>query len=152
MIQHHLASPQATERLGACLADTVQASCCIYLSGELGAGKTTLVRGFLHRWGYEGKVKSPTYTLVEPYSIAGWEVWHCDLYRLNDPEELAFLGIRDFMNEHTVLLIEWPERGAALLPKPDLRLLLDYVANERRCCLEATSECGQEMLNFFSFP
>ena len=151
MIQHHLASYQATERLGACLANVVTAGCCIYLLGELGAGKTTLVRGFLHHWGYQGKVKSPTYTLVEPYTIAGREVWHCDLYRLSDPEELVFLGIRDFIDGQTVLLIEWPERGSILLPRPDVRVTLEYVRDERRCCIQATSECGQKMLHSFSF-
>ena len=99
-----------------CWRDCSPASLIVYLKGDLGAGKTTLVRGFLRGLGYKGTVKSPTYTLIEPYRIAGKSICHLDLYRLADAEELEYLGVRDLLQEETVLLIEWPERGEGVLP------------------------------------
>jgi tRNA threonylcarbamoyladenosine biosynthesis protein TsaE len=118
----------------------------IFLAGELGAGKTTLTRGFLHGLGHRGAVKSPTYTLVEPYDIAGRRVYHLDLYRVANPGELEYLGLREMLVEDAVLLIEWPERGAGWLPPPDLEIRLFHQREGRRLELSAPGVRGQAVL------
>lgn len=122
----------AMEALGSRLATHVEPGQIVFLRGELGAGKTTLVRGLLHGLGLTGAVKSPTYTLVEPYSLRGLQLFHFDLYRLNDPEELEFLGLRDYLHGQGVCLIEWPERGAGYLPAPDAEAQITVEAPGRR--------------------
>lgn len=102
----------------------------IYLQGELGVGKTTLVRGLLQALGHRGPVRSPTYTLIEPYETLTPPVWHLDLYRLGDASELEYLGFSDLLDGRSLVLIEWPERGAGALPAPDLRVQIDYVESE----------------------
>ena len=133
-----LKSAQNTEALGARLAAGLSGSCIVYLRGELGAGKTTLVRGFLRALGYQGPVKSPTYTLVEPYILGGQRIFHLDLYRLADPEELEFIGLRDLLDDEAILLVEWPERGAGILPEADLDIRLDYDKDARLCQIQGT--------------
>lgn len=96
----------------------------VLLHGDLGAGKTTLVRGLLRGLGYQGAVRSPTYTLIEPYAFNDWTLYHLDLYRLGDPEELDYLGLRDLLSERGLVLIEWPERAGSLLPPPALEVWL----------------------------
>ena len=117
-----LADSAATEAAGAALGRALPTDeTVIYFQGDLGAGKTTLVRGMLHGLGHAGRVPSPTYTLVEPYEIGGRRLTHMDLYRIADPEELAYLGVRDLSG---ILLVEWPERGARFLPPADITVRL----------------------------
>jgi tRNA threonylcarbamoyladenosine biosynthesis protein TsaE len=118
-MQKYLNNAEDTERFGAELWELVPSKCLIFLNGDLGAGKTTLVRGFLRAAGFTGAVKSPTYTLVEEYTIGSRKVFHFDLYRLVDPEELEWIGIRDYLAQNSVCFIEWPDMGKGFLPEPD---------------------------------
>ncbi len=132
-----LADEAATRALGARIAGSFAAGGVIYLQGELGAGKTTLVRGLLGALGVGGRVKSPTYTLLEPYELAGGRLAvHLDLYRLGAAEELEYLGLRELAQPGNLLLVEWPERGAGHLPPPDLRVILSHHGEARRARLE----------------
>lgn len=138
----------ATEALGARLAGACgDDGLVVYLHGELGSGKTTLVRGLLHALGHAGRVRSPTYTLVEPYELGARSVYHFDLYRLVDPEELEFMGIRDFLDPAALLLVEWPEKGAGWLPPAELDLSLAYAdGGGRSARLAAAGARGEAVL------
>jgi tRNA threonylcarbamoyladenosine biosynthesis protein TsaE len=118
----------------------------IYLKGQLGAGKTTFTRGFLRGLGWVDKVKSPTYTLVESYSFDHLEVFHFDFYRILDPEELEWIGIRDYFHDRSLCLIEWPEQGGNRLPKPDIIIQLTIVQEVRRLELSASTQIGKSVL------
>jgi tRNA threonylcarbamoyladenosine biosynthesis protein TsaE len=118
-MQKYLHNAEETEQFGAELFKSVPSKCLIFLYGDLGAGKTTIVRGFLRAAGYNGIVKSPTYTLVEEYAIGGRKIFHFDLYRVLDPEELEWIGIRDYFDQESICFIEWPDKGKGYLPKPD---------------------------------
>jgi len=118
----------------------------IGLTGDLGAGKTTLVGGLLAALGHEGAARSPTYTLIEPYRLAGRDVNHCDLYRLRHPAELDDLGLRDLATPRSLLLLEWPERAEGRLGTPDLSLELAYLDDGRSVDFAAASEAGRRVL------
>ena len=120
----YLADEQAMSDFGARIARVTQGHGLIFLEGNLGMGKTTLSRGIIRGLGHVGAVKSPTFTLVEPYEIGDVRAFHFDLYRLVDPEELEFLGIRDYFEDNALCLIEWPDKGAGFLPKPDLTITI----------------------------
>ncbi len=136
----------ATENFGAQIALVSPPGVILFLTGELGAGKTTLTRGFLRGLGYLGPVKSPTYTLVEPYELEAGRVYHLDLYRLSDPEELEFMGIRDYFEDVSTCLIEWPERAKDRLPAPDLRLNIVYSNPGRRVAITGVTQAGRGVL------
>lgn len=141
----HLANETATTTLGAQLAQEIAVSGgVITLQGDLGTGKTCLVRSLLQALGHVGRVVSPTYTLMEPYEIAGRQVYHLDLYRLSDPEELAYLGLRDIDPLRDLILVEWPEKGGRWLPAADLALVLeDGVPNGREIKAAGHSQKGK---------
>jgi tRNA threonylcarbamoyladenosine biosynthesis protein TsaE len=144
--EFYLSEESATEKLAAKFATQCSKRTVIFLNGDLGAGKTTFSRGFLQGLGYHGRVKSPTYTLVEPYEIKGWRVFHFDLYRLSDPEELEYIGIRDYFEQDCLCLIEWPEKGTGLLAEADLEISIEFSGNGRRLIVEAKSGYGRDIL------
>ena len=148
-----LADTEATVAFGKTLADHIQTldrGVITFLHGDLGAGKTTLTRGFVQGMGHKGNVKSPTYTLVEPYELANWQVYHFDLYRLADPEELEYMGIRDYFGEKCCAFIEWPEKGKGILPSADLIINLAYSDEQRTVTLQAESAFGQQVISLLN--
>lgn len=150
----HLVDEAATVALGKALSNAVrhdvEQGIVVYLNGDLGAGKTTFTRGFVQGMGHTGKVKSPTYTLVEPYDLGEWQVYHFDLYRLADPEELEFIGIRDYFNEKSCSFIEWPEKGVGLLANADLIINIVYIGEQRNLTVVAQNDHGIRVLSALS--
>ncbi len=141
-----LPSENDTLELGRALSGLLTPPAVIYLEGQLGAGKTTLSRAILRGMGHSGSVKSPTYTLVEPYELADKMVYHFDLYRLSDPEELEFLGIRDYFQDNSLCLIEWAEKGSGLLPGPDLAITLGVSGKGRQARLQAYTDSMKQVI------
>jgi tRNA threonylcarbamoyladenosine biosynthesis protein TsaE len=155
-----LARPSDTEQLGARLAAALRAhagpaspiAAGIHLVGQLGAGKTTLVRGLAGALGIEGPIKSPTYTLVEPYTRDDVTLYHFDLYRLGNGEELEYLGARDAFAEAALCVIEWPERGQGWLPEPDLLVRLSVSGTGRDAEVRAGTPRGEALLALLDRP
>ena len=145
-ITRQLSDEAATIALATHLADAIAAQTVIFLQGDLGSGKTTFARALLRARGITGAIKSPTYTLLEPYRVANVDWCHCDLYRLGAPEELEMLGLRDYYAAGAVLLIEWPEQGQGYLPHADLLIKLSLAAQGRTCQAHAYSQKGAELL------
>lgn len=141
----HVPDVEAMEGLGRCMAGGACPG-AVFLRGELGAGKTTLARGLLRGLGEKGPVRSPTFTLIEPYPFEGLCVYHLDLYRVSDPAELELIGVRDYLGEDALLLIEWPERAGPLLPPPDLTVDIAVTAHGRDVRLESHSPAGARLV------
>jgi tRNA threonylcarbamoyladenosine biosynthesis protein TsaE len=133
------------ENLAYRLAEVVETPLVIHLHGDLGAGKTTLARALIHGLGYTGRVKSPTYGLLEHYEAGACYVLHLDLYRIAEPGELEFLGIPDLLDSRTLLLVEWPERGGRYLPSPDLTVHFRHAGEERLLRWQAHTERGEKV-------
>lgn len=141
-----LSDEDAQVAFGASLAAVLEPGTTLYLDGELGAGKTTLTRGIARGLGHTGAVKSPTYTLVEPYQHLTIPLYHFDLYRLADPEELEYLGVRDYFASDALVVVEWPQRGAGVLPAPDLALTIRVCREGRELELAAHTPRGDACL------
>ncbi|EMP56057.1 ATPase [Marinobacter santoriniensis NKSG1] len=145
-----LDSESETEQLGRELARRAvesESGLVVFLEGDLGMGKTTLSRGVMQGLGHDGAVKSPTYTLVEPYEHLKPRAYHFDLYRLGDPEELEYMGIRDYFSDENLCLVEWPERGQGVLPEPDLEIHLERQGEGRSVVIRARSARGAHLMN-----
>lgn len=148
-----LEDEQATIAFGQTLARLIPTGITVYLYGDLGAGKTTLVRGLIQSFLPDSKVKSPTYTLVEDYELENAQqnphdlkhIYHFDLYRLGDPEELEYIGGRDYFSNDAVCLVEWPQRGEGWLPESDVEITLEYQPDGRNIILKAHSEKGMKL-------
>ncbi|WP_447553241.1 tRNA (adenosine(37)-N6)-threonylcarbamoyltransferase complex ATPase subunit type 1 TsaE [Vreelandella sp. EE22] len=151
-MQVQLSDEVAHVAFGEALGRALEGRGRVYLEGELGAGKTTLARGILRAYGYQGAVKSPTYTLVEPYELDAQRVYHLDLYRLGDPEELEFIGGRDILSDQALCLIEWPSRGAGWLPDADVRIALTVARQGRAATLTPESQWGRQVLAALQAP
>lgn len=151
----YLADDDATTLLGAALARVLVRGLVIYLHGDLGAGKTALTRALLHAAGHPGHVKSPTYTLAEPYTVelagAPVEVVHFDLYRMAGPDEFLDAGFREYFNHRTVCIIEWPEKAGDVLPPPDINVFLTMHGEGRKVELQALSPHGSQCLERLHF-
>ena len=143
----NLADEAATEALGAAIAAGVAPGRVLHLKGDLGSGKTTVVRGLLRALGYAGRVKSPTYTLVEPYTLSRLHLYHFDLYRLKNENEWRDSGFQEYFNADSACAVEWPERAGALLPPPDLEVRLEFAGDGRRALLS-----GDAWLSLLRLP
>jgi len=150
-----LADSAATEALGTALAHALRPGLVIWLSGDLGAGKTTLARGLLRGLNFNGRVKSPTFSLLEIYVFSSFNLYHFDLYRFTDPEEWLDAGFRDYFNPYSVCLVEWPERGEGVLPAPDVLIRLGFSGPDcaaRKADLGALTEAGRQCMDRLGEP
>lgn len=146
MLKRTIVGEAAMVQFGVELGQSLSGGALVFLDGDLGAGKTTLCRGILASFGHQGAVKSPTYTLVETYQLVNASLHHFDLYRLGDPEELEFIGIRDYLGEGNFCLIEWPNRGRGILPEPDLEVAITVAGEGRDITVAALTESGKNAL------
>jgi tRNA threonylcarbamoyladenosine biosynthesis protein TsaE len=147
MLKMHLPDEAATRALGARLARVIAPGLLVYLHGDLGSGKTALARGLLRGLGYEGRVKSPTYTLVELYTVSRLNLYHFDFYRFHDPKEWRDAGFNEYFNDASVCLVEWPEKAAGLLPAADLEIALEFADDGRDLEIRAGTERGKACLH-----
>ena len=131
--------------LGECIRPFFSQGVIVFLNGELGAGKTTLCRGVLRDFDYSGAVKSPTYTLVEPYKFDLGHINHFDFFRIAHPDELDYIGIEEYFSVNTLSLIEWPEKGQSMLPKNDLTVSVDFREGKRVIQMESNSDIGEKI-------
>lgn len=137
----------ATVAFGKTLANACHGRGLLTLSGDLGTGKTTLSRGLVQAHGHTGAVKSPTYTIVEPYDFGDIRIFHFDLYRLEDPEELEFIGLWDYLDQEALIIVEWPERAAGVLPAPDVEIDFSVKDTGRLLTIKSGSDRGQQILS-----
>lgn len=155
VLQFHLPDETHTDALGASLSQVLAPGLVLYLHGDLGAGKTALTRALLHAAGYAGRVKSPTYTLAEPYEITidrqQLTMTHFDLYRMSSPEEFLDAGFREHFNEKSICIVEWPEKGEPVLPAPDINITLTVSKSGRDVELRALSDKGNQCLARLNF-
>ncbi|HEX7217869.1 MAG TPA: tRNA (adenosine(37)-N6)-threonylcarbamoyltransferase complex ATPase subunit type 1 TsaE [Burkholderiales bacterium] len=147
MRELRLPSPESTLRLGEALAAGAAPGRVLFISGDLGAGKTTLVRGLLRGLGYAGRAKSPTYALVEPYAFSSLDLYHFDFYRFKDRSEWLNSGFREHFNPGALCVVEWPEKAGDLLSPPDLHITLEFDGEARRARLDARSDAGRSWLS-----
>ena len=142
----NLADESATLALAQRIAKCLKPGMVVYLHGDLGAGKTTMVRGVLQALGYRGRVKSPTYTLVEPYQLGGLDLRHFDLYRMNDEQEWESAGFREEFDGHNIFFIEWPEKAASLIPPADLEIHLEILPTGRNAKIYTNTPIGMQCI------
>jgi tRNA threonylcarbamoyladenosine biosynthesis protein TsaE len=147
VLKMHLPDEAATRAQGARLARIIEPGLALYLHGELGSGKTTLARGLLRGLGHRGRVKSPTYTLVELYTVSRLDLYHFDFYRFKDPKEWRDAGFNEYFNDASVCLVEWPEKAAGLLPAADLDIALEFAGDGRDLSIRAGTESGKACLH-----
>lgn len=146
-VEIYLEDPQATTEIGFALGKAIaDQRLVVYLRGDLGAGKTALCQAIIKAYGYDGRVKSPTYTLLEPYELPNALIYHFDLYRLAEPEELEFIGIRDLDSDNALFLVEWPDKGVGFLPEPDLELNMTVQSPGRMLYIQGISDDGKKIV------
>lgn len=148
-LTRYLPAESDTLALGAELAPCLEPGLVVYLAGELGAGKTTLARGILRGLGYTGKVKSPSFALVELYKVSRLYLYHFDFYRFTNPRELGEAGFREYFNPDTVCLVEWPENAAGAVPAADIRITIKVAGSGRQVEIDADTETGRLCLERF---
>ena len=141
------ATEEESERAGREIARTLAPDAVVHLSGDLGAGKTTVTRGLVRALGHAGRVKSPTYTLVEPYELSSLHFYHFDFYRLKNKEEWEGAGFREYFNAQSLCVVEWPERAAGLLYPPDVEITLLFDGEARRARMDSYTEAGRAWLS-----
>lgn len=145
----NIPNESAMTALGQQMAQTLKGPALIYLHGDLGAGKTTLTRAIIHALGFQGRVKSPTYTIVESYQFDEQILYHFDFYRISDAAELEFIGLEEYFTQQAICLVEWPEHALPLLPAADLLVHIDILAMGRQVSISAQGQRGQAMLERF---
>ena len=146
-LELHLPDEAATSAFGARLAHVIPPGLSLHLHGDLGSGKTTLVRGLLRGLGFEGRVKSPTYNLVELYTVSRLNLYHFDFYRFHEPKEWREAGLDECFNESSVCMVEWPEKAAGHLPPADIDIRFEFVGDGRDLSVHAGTESGKACLN-----